>query len=56
MKTLIVFIALLIFSQAYAEDLMGYVLRYNYWGAPYYWVHDGSHWGEPTPEPIPEEE
>lgn len=50
MKTLFVLIAILIYSQSHAEDLMGYVLRHNYWGASYYWVHDSSHWGEPSHE------
>jgi hypothetical protein len=31
---------------AFGEDWMGYVLRRNYWGVDYYWVHDGSKWGE----------
>lgn len=45
MKYLIVLIILLIYSHAFAEDWMGYVLRHNYWGVPYYWVHDSSKWG-----------
>jgi hypothetical protein len=33
---------------AFGEDWMGYVLRRNYWGVDYYWVHDSSKWGEET--------
>jgi len=30
----------------HAEDLQGYVLRHNWWGVDYYWVHDSNHWGD----------
>lgn len=48
MKLKLVALFLILFTtNAFAEDLMGYVLRHNYWGVDYYWVHDSSHWGEP---------
>jgi len=50
----IIFLMLFFTTPVLAEDLMGYVLRHNYWGVNYYWVHDSSRWGLPT-EP-PEEE
>ena len=44
---LIVFALVLMAAAAAAEDQMGYVLRHDWWGVDYYWVHDSNHWGEP---------
>ena len=39
-------IALALYTTIHAEDLQGYVLRHNWWGVDYYWVHDSNHWGD----------
>jgi hypothetical protein len=53
MKIKLIALFLILFTtNAFAEDLMGYVLRHNYWGVDYYWVHDSSHWGEQTTEQV----
>ena len=50
MKALI--LAIVLFSTvAYAEDQMGYVLRRDWWGVEYYWVHDSDKWGETSGRP-----
>jgi len=42
MKYYLALILLLIYSHAFAEDWMGYVLRCNYQGRDYYWVYDDA--------------
>jgi hypothetical protein len=37
---------LLIYHVSFGEDLQGYVLRHNWWGVDYYWVHDSNLWGD----------
>jgi hypothetical protein len=43
---LCLFITVFAGGWAGAEDQMGYVLRHNWWGVDYYWVHDSNKWGE----------
>jgi len=38
----IILFILLSTATAFAEDLEGYVLRHDYQGTDYYWVHDGA--------------
>jgi hypothetical protein len=53
MKIKLIALFLILFTtNAFAEDLMGYVLRHNYWGVDYYWVHDSSHYGEPQTQEV----
>ena len=41
-KIYIIIIILGIQSSIFAEDWMGYVLRYNYQGRDFYWVYDSA--------------